>query len=76
MSRHSRLEYSAFAQQCCSKVTNLLDIDIFIIDSSELSLVLVFDKLLIYFRTLLLASLLALFTLLCRDKILFAKFVE
>ena len=49
MSRHSRLEYCAFAQYCCSKVTNLLDnrvLTIFVIDSSELSLVVVFDKLL------------------------------
>ena len=47
MSRHTRLEYSAFAQHLFSKVTNLLDnrvLTFFVIDSSDLSLVIVSDK--------------------------------
>ena len=71
MSRHSHLEYCAFAQHCCSKETNLLDnrvLTFFVIDSSELSLVVVSDKLCTSFRTLLLASLLTSSSLLCRDK--------
>ena len=71
MSRHSRLEYCAFAQHCRFKVTNLLDnrvLTFFVIDSSELRLVMVSDKLRTSLRTLLLASLLASSSLLCRDK--------
>ena len=71
MSRHSCLEYCAFAQHCRSKVTNLLDnrvLAFFVIDSSELSLVIVSDKLRTSSRTLLLASLLASSSFLCRDK--------
>ena len=71
MSRHSRLEYCAFAQHCHSKVTNLLDnrvLTFFVIDNSELSLVMVSDKLHTSSRTLLLALLLASSSLPCRDK--------
>ena len=71
MSKHSHLEYCAFAQYCHSKVTNLLDnrvLTFFVIDNSELSLVMLSDKLHTSFRTLLLALLLASSSLLCRDK--------
>ena len=71
MSRHSHLEHCAFNQHCRSKVTNLLDntvLTFFVIDSSELSLVMVYDKLHTSCRTLLLPSLLASSSLLCRDK--------
>ena len=73
MSRHFRLEYCEFAQHCRSKVTNLLDnsvLTFFVIYSSELSLVIVADKLRTSSRTLLSASLLASSSLLCRDKII------
>ena len=63
MSGHSRLEYCAFVMHCRSNVTNMLDnrvLIFFIIDSSELSLVIVSDKLRTSSRTLLLPSLLAL----------------
>ena len=71
MSRHSLLEYCAFAQYCRSKVTNLIDnrvLTLFAIDSSELSLVIVSDKLRTSSITLLLASFLASCSLLCRDE--------
>ena len=71
MSRHCRIEYCAFAQYCRSKETNLLDkrvLTCFVIDSSELSLVIASNKLRASFRTLLLASLLASSSLLSWDK--------
>ena len=71
MSRHSRIEYYAFAQYCRSKETKLLDkrvLTCFVIDSSELSLVIASDKLRTSLRTLLLASLLASSSLLYWDK--------
>ena len=71
MSRHSRLEFRAFAQHFCSKITNLLGNNVltfFVTDSSEFSLVIVSDKLRTSSRTLLLASLLASSNFLCKDK--------
>ena len=71
MSRHSLVEYCAFAQYCRSKVTNLIDnriLTLFVIDTSELSLVIVSDKLRTSSITLLLASFLASCSLLCRDE--------
>ena len=57
MSGHSRLVYCAFDQHCRSKVTNLLDNNVltfFVIDSLELSLVIVSENLRASSRTLLL----------------------
>ena len=71
MSRYSHLEYCPFVQHCCSKVTDLQDkrvLTFFVIDSLELSLVIVSDALGTSSRTLLLASLLASSSLLCRNK--------
>ena len=48
LSRHSRLEYWAFAQHCCSMVNNLFGNKVFtffVIDSSDLSLVIASDRL-------------------------------
>ena len=67
MPRHSRLEYCAFAKHCRFKVTNLLHnkvLTFFVIDSSELNVVIVSGKLRSSSGTLLLAS----SNLLCRDK--------
>ena len=71
MPRHSRLEYCAFAKHCRFKVTNLLHnkvLTFFVIDSSELNVVIVSGKLRSSSRTLLLALLLASSSLFCRDK--------
>ena len=82
--RHSRLEYWTFARHCCSNVNGLLEnivLTFFVTDSSELSLEIVSDKLGTSSRTLLLASLLASFSLPCGGKAFgvrsfFAKFVK
>ena len=71
MSGHSRLAYCAFDQHCRSKVTNLLDNNVltfFVIDSLELSLVIVSENLRASSRTLLLTWLLASSSLLYREK--------
>ena len=71
MPRHSRLEYCAFAKHCRFKVTNLLHnkvLTFFVIDSSELNVIIVSGKLRSSSRTLLLALLLASSSLFCRDK--------
>ena len=71
MPRHSRLEFRAFTQHFCSKITNLLGNNVltfFVTDSSEFSLVIVSDKLRTSSRTLLVASLLASSNFLCKDK--------
>ena len=56
VSRHSRPEYWVFAQHCRSKVINLLGNNVltfFVMDSSDLSLVIVSDELRTLSRTLL-----------------------
>ena len=71
MPRHSRLEYCAFAKHCRFKVTNLLHnkvLTFFVIDSSELNVVIVSGKLRSSSRTVLLALLLVSSSLFCRDK--------
>ena len=71
MPRHSHLEYCAFAKHCRFKVTNLLHnkvLTFFVIDSSELNVVIGSGKLRSSSRTLLLALLLASSSLFCRDK--------